>query len=500
MTDNTNPEILIVGGGPTGLTLAIECCRHNIPFRIIEQKSAREPYSKALAIWHGTMQMLQAQGLLDEFLQAGMLVERVAFADRGRLLGAIHPQESEFAGFKGPLILAQSETERLLEAKLNALGARLERGVTLTAFTEKEKGIEAKLQHADGTEEVLKVQWLAGCDGARSSVRKTLEQKYGVEFTGYTEPATYLLADVEFEGNYENNQVMVSWGAKSAVALFPVAKQILRVIVERKNGSDLAPTLDEIQASMDQNGPKGLKLKNATWLSLFRINERLSTSYRQGRIFLLGDAAHIHSPAGGQGMNTGMQDAFNLGWKLAYFSRLPRNTMLLSSYEQERRPVAEQVIKEASRKLHFGMMQNPLMRILKDILLPLLTPIKPIRHKIVSELSELFIEYKKSSLIIANNTLPAEQRPGKKWLEAIPSSAFGVQHLLLVFAKTQVEFENFTAEVQACFKDMTVEIVPMLDSEHNAIWYLIRPDQFIAAAGELASLEDLKQYFGNLLL
>ncbi len=486
--------VLIVGGGPTGLTLAIECCRHNVPFRIIEQKPMRDPYSKALALWHGTMQTLKVQGILEPFLEAGILVKQISFADRGRVVGSVNPQNVHFSQFNAPIVLAQSETERILEEKLNQEGGKLERGITLIDFSQGSEQIEVKLQHGEGHVETFQVAWLAACDGARSTIRKKLEHTDGFEFKGYTEPETFMLADSEFTGDYENNQIMISWDAKNVVLLFPVTPKILRILFQRKNNSTLPPTLEEAQAQIDQAGPRNLKLINPKWLSLFHINERLSSHYQKGRTFLLGDAAHIHSPAGGQGMNTGMQDAYNLAWKLPFLLKSKQPSALLASYQQERRPIAEEVIKKSSQKLHFGMMQNPLMRVLKDSLLPILTHIKPIQHKLLAELSELFIEYKESTLIIPNTSMPKAKRPGKKWLDIVPSPLFGTHHVLLVFYKTTSAFANFKKEIQALVLNLDIEIIEMPSPDENATWYLLRPDQFIAAADHLDTLVSLKQY------
>ncbi len=504
MAKKTNP-VLIVGAGPTGLSLAIECARHGVPFRLIDQNQEPSPYSKALGIWQGTMLMLQTQGILDPFLKEAVTVEQVCFADRGHILGAIHPQEHEFSSLKGPIVVPQSVTERLLEKKLKTLKGKIERGVQLIAYTQTEDCVEAKLQHANGKEEIISVPYLAGCDGARSITRKTLESDKTLEFSGMTEPQTFLLADVEFEGAYQNNKIMVSWSQSGTIALFPVTPNILRVIAVRQNNSEALPTLEEVQTLMDQHGPQGIMLKNPNWLSLFRINERLSSRFVRKRVFLLGDAAHIHSPAGGQGMNTGMQDAFNLGWKLALILRSKNAKAIAKSYGMERRPVAQQVVKEASQKLRFGMRQSRIMLILKDILLPVITRAKPVREHFLKQLSELFIEYHRSPLIIPNRLLPRKVQPGRRWLPnpALPL-ILGPSHTLIKFTRSDAEYRSFETLAKAMLKDLPVSFAHIAaansnetwirDSLDNASWYLVRPDGFIAAGGMSAILDNLKKY------
>lgn len=309
----SNVPVLIIGAGPTGLTLAIECCRHDVPFRLVVQNPEPSQFTKALGIWHGTMQVLRAQGILESFLAISIPTEQLTFADRGKPVGTISPLDYDFYGLRGPVMLGQNETERLLTEHLEKLGGKVERGVTVTAIDQKAQQIQVTLQHKEGSIERCQADYLAGCDGARSIVRKTLEVLHQTEFKGYTEPQVFLLADVEYDGEYQNNQIMISWSDTGSLALFPVTQKILRIIGIRTNGQEHPPTLEEFQTLMDTHGPQGLRLKNPTWLSIFKINERLSAHYQHARIFLLGDAAHIHSPAGGQGMNTGMQDAYNLG-------------------------------------------------------------------------------------------------------------------------------------------------------------------------------------------
>lgn len=521
MTDSPKIPVLIVGAGPTGLTLAIECARHGVPFRLIDQNLARSPYSKALGIWHGTMQVLQAQGLLPQFLKDSIMIQQVAFADKGRIVGKVNPHLFRFRDLDGPIALAQSETERLLEEKLKTLEGHVERGLTLIEYQDHGSYIEAKLTDQNGEEEIVQALYLAGCDGARSITRKTLEQHHVTEFTGYTEPATFILGDVEYEGPYENNQIMISWGNNGSVALFPVTPNVLRIVSVRKPDSDAQPTLEEFQSLMDRFGPQGLKLKNPSWLSIFKINERLSKIYQQGRVFLLGDAAHIHSPAGGQGMNTGMQDAYNLGWKLAFLTQQPQlNLQLAASYEQERRPIAKKVVEEAAQKIKIGMYQNPLLRIVKNCMIPVLTRFKPFTHKMVAELSELFIEYPHSTLTIRKASLPKAMRPGMKWpfFTEIPSERFiHTKHVIVKFLCSPAEWEAFYHTAQSILQGLPCEFIVICATASNpehqdwhylpfdstkwicksfetSNWYLIRPDQFIAAGGQGLDCADLRKY------
>ena len=238
---------------------------------------------------------------------------------------------------------------------MSALGVAIERNVELVGLAHDASGVTASLRHADGTIESIRTKYLAGCDGARSAVRQALE----IVFEGYTEPQTFLLADVKIAGgDLDHRSIYLWWHNGGTVAMFPFGQEVWRIFSMRGEDSpkgDEPATLEEMQRCVDRYGPRGLNIHDPSWLSIFRINERLAARYRVGRCFLAGDAAHIHSPAGGQGMNTGIQDAVNLGWKLAYALNGAGNAeVLLDSYEAERRPIARAVIAAAAQKQHLS--------------------------------------------------------------------------------------------------------------------------------------------------
>jgi 2-polyprenyl-6-methoxyphenol hydroxylase-like FAD-dependent oxidoreductase len=223
--------------------------------------------------------------------------------------------------------------------------------------------VECDLRKPDGTIETVQSEWLAACDGARSIARHRL----AVEFAGVTEELAFILADAKATIAPPDDTILLSTGPRGAVMMFPIRSGIKRFFVLRTNVDDRSlPTLDEIQTQVDNAGLSNLRLSEPEWLSYFAVNERVATRNRIGRVFLLGDASHIHSPAGGHGMNTGMQDAFNLGWKLKLLTngRGDRDS-IAESYFEERHPVAKMVVQQTSRLLHFGLMSQPVMRMAK---------------------------------------------------------------------------------------------------------------------------------------
>lgn len=303
-------KVLVVGAGPVGLTMAAELARYGVGVRIVDKAAQRSDKSKALVLWSRTLELLDRMGCGAAFVEAGRQVREAEIIADGATIARVN-----FEGLRTPhpygLMLPQSETERLLEERLDALGVEVERRVELSRFVADEDAVTAFLHRPDGSEETLDV------DGAHSAVRHGL----GAGFEGDTMPSHFVLADLHLAGGPPLNEIKTYWHEAGLLAIFPIGPGRYRVIAdagEPKAGEHTPdPTLEVVQSLLGQRGPAGVKASDPIWLSGFTINERKVKDYREGRVFLAGDAAHVHSPAGGQGMNTGMQDAINLAWKLA---------------------------------------------------------------------------------------------------------------------------------------------------------------------------------------
>jgi len=358
-----NPHVLIVGAGPVGLTLAAECQRHGVSFRIIDKAPGHSVHSKALAIWSGTLEHLAAAGLAEDFLEASRPIRKMVMQDMGHRIAEIPVSEGLDSLYPSPVILPQSSTEQLLLGHLQKQGVEIERNVECVDLRPDADGVTCHLQRLNGTAETVTIGWLAGCDGARSIARHNLP----VDFTGVTEEVVFILADAKLIDGPAEDSIVLSNGPHGAVLVFPVKPGIWRFFALREKSDDRShPTLDEIQCHVHSAGLSHLRLSDPEWLSYFAVNERVASRNRLGRVFLLGDASHIHSPAGGQGMNTGMQDAFNLGWKLKRLASGQGNAETIAeSYFTERHPVALKVVRETSRLLHFGIMSHPVARAAK---------------------------------------------------------------------------------------------------------------------------------------
>src|SRR5271166_4285532 len=237
----------------------------------------------------------------------------------------------------------------------------------LISFKSNADSVEALLRHSDGCQDAVSADWLVGCDGAHSAVRHGL----GAAFAGETLNSDWMLADVHMTGYpCPDSEASVYWHRDGVFVIFPISPGRYRVLTDLPPaGTEYppTPTLEQVQAIMDRRGPSGLKASDPIWLAGFRINGRKVASYRWGRVFLAGDAAHVHSPAGGQGMNTGMQDAFNLFWKLALVIRGTCNESLLDSYSPERSTVGDEVLKAAGRLTAIGTLKNPVAQTVRNM-------------------------------------------------------------------------------------------------------------------------------------
>ncbi len=262
---------LVVGAGPVGLTLAAHLHHHGLPCRLIDRNPAPSDKSKALVLWGRSLEMLDDLGIVGDFLNTGMLLNAVRLHGGGRLLVRITPAPAG-TEYARPLMLAQNETERLLTEHLQRVGVHVERPVELTDFSDHGDHVVAVLRHADGREESVRCDWLLGCDGAHSTVRK----KLGLAFTGEAEPNDWILADCHVEGPIPRDELSLFWHAKGVLAFFPFADRF-RIIADMGLASSAEhppnPSLAEVQAIVDRRGPAGVRLSEPHWLSGFRIHE-----------------------------------------------------------------------------------------------------------------------------------------------------------------------------------------------------------------------------------
>jgi 2-polyprenyl-6-methoxyphenol hydroxylase-like FAD-dependent oxidoreductase len=456
--------------------MASELARYGVPVRIVEKAAQRTDKSKALILWSRTLELLDRGGGSAPFVEAGFKTKAVNFVAHDKVIGRVSMTSLQSPYAYG-LALPQSETERLLEERLLGLGVAIERQVELLAFTNNPDGVEAVLRHADGHEETVSTDWLLGCDGAHSAVRHGLN----ATFAGETMKSDWMLADVHMTGYpYPESEASVYWHRDGVFVIFPICPGRYRVLADLPF-SDAerppTPTLEQVQAIIDRRGPGGLAAFDPIWLAGFRINGRKVANYRWGRVFLAGDAAHVHSPAGGQGMNTGMQDAFNLAWKLALVVHKKCDERLLDSYSPERSAVGDEVLQTAGRLTAVGTMKNPVAQTVRNLVGQAMLGLSPVRRAFADRMSEVAIGYPASPLNGAAFNAAGPQ-PGERVAPIegqTPVGSGAVPHFALFAEQTTA-----TAELVKKFDGLLDPNVRSPLSE-NGIW-LVRPDGYVACS------------------
>lgn len=363
--------VLIAGAGPIGLTTATELARRGIACRIVDPLREPPRYAKAVGVQPRTLEIFEGMGILRPILDAGVQMNGQIVYVNGQQTARMDLRLPPDVPF-GFLCIPQYATERILGEELAARGVAVERGVALTGFVQDDNGVTVTLADGDGAEETVRADYLVGADGAHSVVRKTL----GLTFEGAAFEEQYMLGDVEVDwsmpAGYAVRAMHQTGGVTDDLLVcIPLPgrgryRMSMLVPDELRAGSagdgvahgfsaGTAPQLSHIQAVLDRLSPEPTTATNLRWSSVFRISHRIVDSYGRGRVFVAGDAAHIHPPTGAQGMNTGIQDAHNLAWKLALAVTGDAAPGLLDSYDAERRPVGEEVVGRTVRSARQGL-------------------------------------------------------------------------------------------------------------------------------------------------
>lgn len=491
-------EVLIAGAGPVGLTLALELSRYGVSVRIVDKAPARNDKSRAVVLWSRTLELLERSGSSEVLVAAGTQAKAANIVTGGRTIGRIELDGAD-TPFPFALMLPQSETERLLEEQLNKLGVKVERDIELASFTADTDKIAATLRRSGKNEESVESLWLVGCDGARSNVRQGLH----MVFTGDAQPSTWILADVGLRGVRDVDEIQVGWHSDGILAIFPMGHGRWRIIADagssQSAGPPPDPTLDEVQSVLDKRFA-GLWAYDPTWLSSNYVNERKVVKYRSGRVFLAGDAAHVHNPAGGQGMNTGIQDAVNLAWKLALVCRgICTEEPLLDSYSAERSAVGEHVLKNTGRLTSLAILRGDVRQSIRNHVASILFGFEPLRSAMADTFSALSIGYADSPLNVQGPIYPTGPEPGQRASIRTGEPPFGVgdRPLFALCADVTEDAARRSASVTAgLYRDLIEEDV-RAPFTPGGVW-LVRPDGYVAFSARATEWDRVAAYLDGM--
>jgi 2-polyprenyl-6-methoxyphenol hydroxylase-like FAD-dependent oxidoreductase len=396
-------QVLVVGAGPTGLTLAAQLAAHGVRAHVVDRSLDRVHESRALAIQPRTLEVLAGFGVTEQLVAAGNTAVRLHLHARGRVrtLPMFDLGLGDTA-YPYLLFLSQAETERILLQHVLDAGVTVDRGVELIHLSAASDNVTCRLRHGDERVETVRVEYVVGCDGAHSTVRRCA----GIPFAGSAYPQTFVLADLEADG-LEREAAHAFLSETGMLFFFPLGQPASwRLLVMRPPTDPTPPdapvTISEVRALADALTGGAVRLHHPVWMTNFRLHHRAATRYRAGRVLLAGDAAHIHSPAGAQGMNTGIQDAINLGWKLAHTINGLGGAGLLGTYETERAPIGRMVLRLSDRAFTIATSTNPLVRLARTRVAPALIRLaahaRTARAYAFRTVSELGIRYRSSPL------------------------------------------------------------------------------------------------------
>jgi 2-polyprenyl-6-methoxyphenol hydroxylase-like FAD-dependent oxidoreductase len=497
-------DVLIVGAGPTGLVLGLWLTKAGTKVRIIDKTAGPGTTSRALAVQARTLELYRQLDLTDAVIAKGHRVPAANFWIGGERKAHVSLDGIGKGATPYPFlhIFPQDEHEKLLVERLEALGVRVERQTELLSFAETGEGVTARLRGPDGREHDHHAQYLAGCDGARSKVRETI----GTGFPGGTYQHLFYVADVEAEGPALNGELNLDLDSADFVAIFPLAGEGRARLIGtvRDERADRAETLTFEDVSSEAIRQMKVSVRKVNWFSTYHVHHRVAQHFRKGRAFLAGDAAHIHSPAGGQGMNTGIGDAINLAWKLAAVIAGRARDDLLDSYEAERIGFARRLVASTDRAFTFATSEGRLAAFVRMYLAPIVIPtalkFDAVRKFAFRTVSQTAINYRGSRLsrgsdggVQGGDRLPWVQTDGSD--NFAPLTVIGWQ--VHVYGAAKPALAAWCEQ-----QHVPLHVFPWRGEYEAAglargVLYLLRPDTYVALAEASGTAEALDRYFGD---
>jgi 2-polyprenyl-6-methoxyphenol hydroxylase-like FAD-dependent oxidoreductase len=522
----TNTDVIIVGAGPTGLSLACQLVRYGIDFVIIDRKIGVTTHSKALGIQARTMEIYEQLGVVEQAIERGQIAGKIRIIANGKVRGQVDLSDMgrDLSPYPYLFVLEQSKNEQLLCDYLQSHQQQVRWQTELEHFTQSKMGVTAQVKTADGLSETIVATYLVGCDGARSPVRQTL----GLTFEGSTLERLYYVVDAQIDWEFSADAGYGCISRDSLTFFFPMAgDKRYRIVGTFPEGFDqnVGEILYEtIEQCIREDTKLSLNISNVKWFSVYKVNTRAVNKFSVGRCFVAGDAAHVHSPAGGQGMNTGIQDAYNLAWKMAFVIKGYASEKLLDTYNEERLPNAQRLLETTDRAFNMLVGSHWLFSLMRMKILPLVAKYAIGRDlvgkNIFSAISQIRLNYRSDSLsnhdgdknfkVKAGDRMPYFLVDGQSIYDRLHTPKFH----LLVFAGSEHWERDLQRELEQESVDSILQgrgfanefKVILLNRQISEIFgtnrpfqLLLRPDHYIGFISTVASLTDLKSYIHEAL-
>lgn len=474
-------DVLIVGAGPVGLFLAYECTRRGVRCRLIEKRTGQSEHSKALAIFPRTLEIFDMAGIVEPFLGAANRVTSVAVMTRQETLARLR-FEPEGTPYPFVGMVPQDVTEKILVEELRRKGGEVEYETTFISAIEEDGKVKATF-HRNGEQGEATALFLVGCDGAHSAVRHLLN----LSFEGAQYHTSFMLADVDSNETLPGDELHLCPSEFGPLAIFPMSTTRRRLVATVEQAAEDAPSLEFVQKVIAKRAPAGFEARSLRWSSYFRVHHRHVAQMNVGRMFIAGDAAHIHSPFGGQGMNTGLQDVWNLAWKLHFAVTGRGSKRLLESYSAERCPIIKGVIETTHRITQAMGKTGNFAQAFRHTVIPLLSNMNIFQKRFVENLSELGVSYAGSPVI---------EGAGRRFWDNSLRGGGGIDDQLLLCVPSKASDAEKRLARQFC--DSLADLVQLRYAPVSS-FTLVRPDGYIAYEGGKAAASEILDSMGRLL-
>ena len=502
-------EVLIVGAGPTGLALACQMIRYGVDFVIIDKNETTTPHSKAIGVQARTLEIYEQIGLARELIGQGEILEKVRMVVGGKVRGEIVFKDIGAGLSPYPFVLAveQGRHETILYDFVTTHGKEVRWQTELVSFSQNEAGVLAEIKTPSDQTETIEAKYLVGCDGAKSPVRHSL----GLKFEGGTLERNFYVADVEIDWEFSHDAV-ACMARHAATAFFPMpgSDKNFRIVgvfpdgLEKDEGEIL---YEEVERQIIADTDLDLDITRVNWFSVYKVHSRCVENFSNGRCFLAGDSAHIHTPAGAQGMNTGIQDGYNLAWKIAMVLRGKADDKILDTYNEERLPNAKRLIERTDRAFQFIANPNWFFSFFRTKIVPLFANfvmnLRFAQKRIFPLASQIGINYRKSALskgdanfsVRAGDRMPYFMVDGESIYDRIREPKFH----LLVFSDGSSPLSDAEESLGELYDMHAFPLYPNIAEIFGAVesfCIVLRPDNYIGLISSDTSPGAVRGYLG----